>query len=123
MHWLLQAHSHATNRVDHADEATESDVHEVADVEVSVDLNSLSQQGGSAVGECGVELVVAVPRDVYIRIPRQADQQRLPAVRWHMQDHDGVRPAAARNPGVQSVLLLAGQTLSAIRASDEPVRA
>jgi len=58
----------------------------------------------------GVELVLAVPGDVQVRVARQRDQGRLSAG-GYVHDHDRVGALARGTPGAESLLLGLGQAL------------
>jgi hypothetical protein len=118
---LGDAHAHPADRVHHVDQAAEADPHVVVDLQAGGVLHRLGQQLGAAEGVGGVQLVHAEPGDRHVRVAGQADQHGRPAGR-DVQEHDRVRAVAAdAPPGGQLAFLLAGQSLAAVRAGDEPV--
>ncbi len=104
LHRIRHAHAHAAERIDHALEPGEVDVEEVVDVQAGEVLDGPGDEIGAAAAhaalERAVDLVHAVAGDGNPEVAREAQDDRLLAVRIDVDEHDRVGPLLAPEIGV-----------------------
>ena len=93
-----RAHLDTTERVDHHREAVETHLGVVVEMQARRLLDGLGQQRRAALGERGVDLVLAVAGDVHVGVAGDRDHRggRVGAERRDVHHQDGVGPAVAQ---------------------------
>ena len=97
---LLGEHADPAHGIRHGLEALEVGLRDVVDPDLEQVLHGLDEQRLSAIGVGGVDLVLAVARDVDVEVAREVDHVDRLAVRGDVNEHDDVGAAGVTGPRV-----------------------
>ena len=116
----LHAHVDAAEAVDDPREPAEADLDVAVDGQAGGALQGRGEQLRPAEGEGGVDLVLPLPRDREVAVPRHRDEHRLAGAARGVDEDDRVRaPATGIAADTERLALRRAEALAAVRAHEQ----